>query len=141
MGATTRLGARMGVLVAGLALVVGANARGADDQALRDELLNLNQATTEDLQNAKFRALMKDRAKAKKAVAEAVKMMKEAGEKEKPFNYNATLHPRQHRGAAEKLPPPKVRELVGRAGDQLKSGKKIVDSHINLIDPTWTRSA
>ena len=81
------------MLVAGLALVVGSGRAGGgrQEEPLREELLKLNQATTEDLQNAKFRALMKDREKAKKAVAEAVKMMKEAREKEKPFNYNGTL--------------------------------------------------
>ena len=68
------------MLVAGLAFVVGTGARAADEEKnpLRAELLKLNQATTEDMQNAKFRALMKDRDKAKKSVAEAVKMMKEA---------------------------------------------------------------
>src|SRR5438128_10417044 len=85
---------RIGFLVAGLALIVGAAAGRADDKEnpLRAELLKLNSATTEDLQNAKFRALIKDREKAKKAVAEAAKMMKEAKDKdEKPFNYNGTL--------------------------------------------------
>jgi tetratricopeptide (TPR) repeat protein len=135
MGATTRMGAGIGVLVVCLALVVGADARGADDKALRDELLKLNQATTEDLQNAKFRALMKDRAKAKQAVTEAVKMLKEAGEKETPFNYNATLilgstasRLKQY-DAAEKLI-----ELQVDQATKLKSGKKMVDSYVNLID-------
>jgi tetratricopeptide (TPR) repeat protein len=137
MGATTRLGARMGVLVAGLAFVVGAGARAADEEKnpLRAELLKLNQATTEDLQNAKFRTLMKDRAKAKQAVAEAVKMLKEAGEKEKPFNYNANLilgstaSRLKEYTAAEKFFEQQMEQA-----SKLKSGKKIVNAHLNLID-------
>ena len=57
---------------------------------MREELLKLNSASSEDAQLAKLRALVKDRAKAKKAVAEAAKMMKEANDKDKPFNYNGS---------------------------------------------------
>jgi tetratricopeptide (TPR) repeat protein len=128
--------ARIGALAVGLALVVVAARVRADEEKnpLRAEILKLNQATTEDLQNAKFRALMKDKAKAKKAVVEAVKMIKEAGEKEQPLNYNATLilgeaaHRLKEYTAAEKLFEQQVEQAT-----KLKSGKKIVDSHVNLI--------
>jgi tetratricopeptide (TPR) repeat protein len=128
--------ARIGALAVGLALVVVAARVRADGEKnpLRAEILKLNQATTEDLQNAKFRALMKDKAKAKKAVVEAVKMIKEAGEKEQPLNYNATLilgeaaHRLKEYTAAEKLFEQQVEQAT-----KLKSGKKIVDSHVNLI--------
>lgn len=128
--------ARIGALAVGLALVVIAARARADEEKnpLRAEILKLNQATTEDLQNAKFKALMKDKDKAKKSVAEAVKMMKEAGEKEQPLNYNATLilgeaaHRLKEYTAAEKLFEQQVDQAT-----KLKSGKKIVDAHINLI--------
>jgi tetratricopeptide (TPR) repeat protein len=63
----------------------------ADDKpdALRAELLRLNAATTEEGQAARLRALLKDRAKAKQAVAEAARMMNEAKDGDKPFNFNA----------------------------------------------------
>ena len=85
----------VGVVLAGLFLVAGLSKvrlRAADEEKnpLQAELLKLNNATTEDLQNAKFRSILKDREKAKKSVAEAAKMMKEAKD-EKPFNYNGTL--------------------------------------------------
>jgi tetratricopeptide (TPR) repeat protein len=128
--------ARIGALAMGLALVVVAARARADEEKnpLRAEILKYNQATTEDLQNAKFKALMKDRAKAKKTVAEAAKMIKEAGEKEQPLNYNATLilgeaaHRLKEYTAAEKLFEQQVEQAT-----KLKSGKKIVDSHVNLI--------
>jgi tetratricopeptide (TPR) repeat protein len=129
---------RIGVLVAGLVLVVGAPAGRADDKEnpLRAELLKLNAATTEDVQNAKFRALIKDREKAKKAVAEAAKMMKEAKDKdEKPFNYNGTLilartaHIVKSYDIAEKFYEHQV-ELATK----VKSGPKILSAYEGLID-------
>jgi tetratricopeptide (TPR) repeat protein len=124
----------MGLMILGLALVAGPIARGADEKnPLREEILKLNQATTKDLQNAKFRALMKDRAKARKVVAEAVKMIKESGEKE-PLNYNATLilgetaQRLREFDSAEKLFEQQIEQAT-----KLKSGEKIVDSHVNLI--------
>src|SRR5690349_8272545 len=94
MGATSKRWSRSLMVVAGFLLVVGASGPRAtadeEKNPLRAELLKLNNATTEDLQNARLRALIKDRTKAKKAVAEAAKMMKEAKD-QKPFNYNGSL--------------------------------------------------
>jgi hypothetical protein len=63
MRATTGHWPRIWVFIVGVVLVAGAAARG-EDQALRDELLKLNNATTEELQNTRLRALVKDREKA-----------------------------------------------------------------------------
>lgn len=131
---------RIGVVLAGLVLASGiaggpiARAADEDQKSVRAELLKLNSATTEDLQNAKFRALLKDRAKAKKAVAEAAKMMKEAKE-EKPFNYNGTLiigrvaHVLKEYDTAEKF----YEHLIELA-NKVKSGPKILQAYDNIID-------
>jgi tetratricopeptide (TPR) repeat protein len=139
MAATSRRWPGIAVLAAGLWLVTGApGTRAADEEKspLRAELLKLNTATTEDSQNAKFKALIKDRTKAKAAVAEAAKMMKEAKDKdEKPFNYNGTLilaraaHVVRDYDAAEKFYEHQV-ELATK----VKSGLKIVQAYEGLID-------
>ena len=135
MVATTR---KWAWRIAGLALVLLAGASGTraqDDKKdpVREELKKLNNATTEELQNKRLQALIKDRAKAKKAVAEAAKMLKE--EKENPFNYNATLiigraaHVVKDHPTAEKF----YEKLVEQA-TKLKSGPKILQAYDNLID-------
>jgi tetratricopeptide (TPR) repeat protein len=137
MGATTRLGAGIGVLVVGLALVVGTDARGADDEKnpLREELLKLNQATTKEIQSVKLKNLLKDREKAKKVVAEAVKIMKEAGEKkEKPLNYNALLIlSRASMIAKENDAAEKLSERLIEAATDLKSGSKMLEAYYSLV--------
>jgi tetratricopeptide (TPR) repeat protein len=134
MAATIRHG--VWVLFAGAIVVASAQAQDKEEKnPLRAELLKLNQATTEETQTAKLRKLVKDRASAKKAVAEGAKMMKEAGEKEKPFNYNGTLilgraaHIIKDYDSAEKFYEHQV-ELATK----LKSGKKILSAYENLID-------
>lgn len=135
MRATTRNWPRIGVYIVGVVLLAGAEARGRDDKALRDELLKLNSATTEELQNSRLRALVKDREKAKKAVAEAAKMVKESEDKDKPFNYNGTMilgraaHIVKNYDAAEKFYERQVEQAT-----KLKSGKKILSAYDNLID-------
>jgi tetratricopeptide (TPR) repeat protein len=128
-------------LVVGLAALVGGTASAQDDKKeeknpQREELLKLNGATTKDSQDAKFRALIKDRAKAKKLVAEAAKMMKEARDKdEKPFNYNGTLilaraaHVVKEYDTAEKLYDHQV-----KLATKLKSGEKMLNAYDGLLD-------
>jgi len=105
---------------------------------VRESLLKLNGATTEETQTAKLRELIKDKAKAKKAIAEAVKMMKEAKEDEKPFNYNGTVilaraaHILHETAAAERFYEHQV-ELATK----LKSGAKILSGYEGLIDLNW----
>ena len=139
MAATYGRTSRIVVVLAGLLLATGVNgtsvARAADEEKnpLRVELLKLNSATTEDIQNAKFRALLKDREKAKKLVAEAAKMMKEAKD-DKPFNYNGTLilsraaHVLKEYDVAEKFYEHQI-ELATK----VKNGKKIVEAYDGLI--------
>jgi tetratricopeptide (TPR) repeat protein len=136
---------RIALLLAGLLLTMSSAAGRADEKdkekkesPLRASLLKLNGATTEDTQTAKLRELIKDKDKAKKSIAEAVKMMKEAKEDEKPFNYNGAIilgraaHILKEYGAAEKFYELQV-ELAGK----VKSGAKILSAHENLIDLYW----
>jgi tetratricopeptide (TPR) repeat protein len=138
MAATTKRWPRIAVLFAGMLLLAGGAGSRADEEKnpLRAELLKLNQATTEETQTAKLRNLVKDRMKAKLAVAEAAKMMKEAKDKdEKPFNYNGTLilgraaHILREFDAAEKF-----YEHLAEVANKLKSGPKILQAYENLID-------
>jgi len=139
MAAMLRRSTGLGVLAAGLILLAGG--RGllrADEEKnpLRAELLKLNSVATEEAQTAKLRSLVKDREKAKKAVAEAAKMMKEAKDKdEKPFNINGTLiigraaHIIKDYDTAEKF-----YEREADLATKIKSGKKILNAYENLID-------
>lgn len=127
----------LGVLVAGIVLLAGNLSGRADDKTdtLREELLKLNTASSEDVQAAKLRALLKDRAKAKAAIAEATRMMKEAKGKEKPFNYNGAFilaraaHQLRQYDSAERFYEHQV-ELA----TELKSGPKMVRAYEGLID-------
>src|SRR5579885_2640490 len=58
------------------------------DTNLRQQALKLNEITGTQAQRGEQDKLLKDKAAAKKLVAEAVRM---AAEKPQPFNYNATL--------------------------------------------------
>ena len=129
---------RLGILAAGLmVLLSGVNRVQADEKegSLKTELLKLNEATTEELQLAKLRALIKDRKKAKKAVEEAAKMMKDAKGDEKPFKYNACLilgraaHILKEYEIAEKF---YERQLD--LANKLESGPKLISAYEGLID-------
>ena len=136
---------RNGLLIAGLLfLAAGNSGRGLarDDKKpadpLRESLLKLNGATTEETQTAKLRELIKDKAKAKKAIAEAVKMMKEAKEDEKPFNYNgAVILARAAHILHESTAAERFYELQVDLGTKLKSGAKILSGYEGLIDLNW----
>lgn len=97
--AEARTGSRVGffgLLLAGLVLLAGGSGGRADDkkaakadETLRAELLKLNTVTGEDAQLARARALVKDKAKGKAAVAEAAAMIREA-KKDPPLNLTAS---------------------------------------------------
>lgn len=131
-------------LVVGLALLAGAGGVTGQDKDKKDsekenplqaELLKLNGASTEDAQNAKLRAFLKDREKAKKSIGEAVKMMKAAKDGEKPFNLNGTTilaraaHIVHEYDAAERFYEHQV-----DLSTKLKSGTKMLMAYEGLID-------
>ncbi len=130
---------RIGLLAAGLLLLAGAG-RGDEkakdkDNPLRDELLKLNGVSTEEAQLAKLRAFVKDREKAKKAVTEAVKMMKEAKDGDKPFNANGSAIIAQ---AAHYLKQYDVAERFYEhqldLATKVSSGPKMLAAYGGLID-------
>jgi tetratricopeptide (TPR) repeat protein len=131
----------MGLLASGLVLLAYSSSRvRADDKEnpLRAELLKLNGASTEEIQTAKLRALIKDRSKAKQAVTEAAKMMKEAKEGEKPFNYNSTVilaraaHILRLFDIAERF-----YEYQVELATKLNSGPKMASSYEGLLELYW----
>ncbi|QJW92802.1 tetratricopeptide repeat protein [Frigoriglobus tundricola] len=118
-------------------LLTGATVAAKDDEKnpLREELLKLNSITGEEAQRTRLVALAKDKEKAKKLVAEAGKMLKEAKGKESPFNYNSTsmlarlaLFNKQY-DSAEKF----YNALIESA-TRLKSGSKMTAAYHGLID-------
>lgn len=122
---------RLALAALGVAVLLG-NSR-ADENPLRDELLKLNSVTGDTAVRDKLRALAKDKAKAKKLVAEAAAMVK--GAKENPFKYNGAIivarlaHFTKEYDAAE----PFYKYMVETA-TKLKSGSKIVEANEGLID-------
>jgi tetratricopeptide (TPR) repeat protein len=122
---------RLALAALGVAVLLG-NSR-ADENPLRDELLKLNSVTGDTAVRDKLRALAKDKAKAKKLVAEAAAMVK--GAKENPFKYNGAIivarlaHFTKEYDTAE----PFYKYMVETA-TKLKSGSKIVEANEGLID-------
>lgn len=134
--------------VGALALLLGGAAGRADDEktddkkqekkggnALRQELLKLNSVTGEDAIKDKLVSLAKDKEKAKKLVAEAGRMVKEAKGKENPFNFNGALmvarlaHFTKQYDVAEPF-----YEYLVESATKLKSGTKIVTAYEGLIE-------
>jgi len=128
---------RLAALAAGIVILATAAGTRADEKPspLREELLKLNSAGSEDVQTAKLRALIKDRAKAKELLAEANKMVKEAKDGDKPFNLNGVTilgraaHIVKQYDVAEKFYEQQV-ELASK----IKSGPKMLAAYDNLID-------
>jgi tetratricopeptide (TPR) repeat protein len=103
------------------------------DKNLLGELLKLNQATTEDLQKAKLRQLLRDKSKAKAMVEFAIKVLDtDDGRK---LNYNAililgrTAHVLKQHEAAERL----YERQLELAQKVKKSAESIIEAHENLI--------
>jgi len=130
---------KIALLAVGMFLTANTNGRADDkENPLRAELLKLNTVSSDDAQAAKLRALVKDKEKGKKTIAEAAKMMKEAKDKENPFTLNGAIilgraaHILREYDTAEKLYEQQI-ELATK----LNSGSKIVQAHENLIDLYW----
>jgi tetratricopeptide (TPR) repeat protein len=128
---------RIGILAAVMILSLNSNKalRADEKDPLKDDLLKLNSFSKEDDQKKQLRALLKDRDKAKKMVAYADKMMKEAKGDEKPFNYNgswilsrAAHIVKQYETAA------KFYELQVELATKIKNGKKMVQAYEGLIE-------
>ena len=107
--------------------------------AIKDELLKLNRITDEDAQKTTLIALVKDKAAAKKKVAIAVKMQKDAKTpKERPFNFAASIilgrvaHFTKEYDTAEYF-----YSQCAEAATKLESGEKIIQAFDGLLDMYW----
>ncbi len=104
----------------------------------RAELLKLNSVSTEDAQAAKLRAFIKNKEKAKKAIAEAVLMMKDAKDKDKPFNFNGSTilgqaaHILKEYEAGERF-----YEHAVELATEINSGAKMLQAYDGLINMYW----
>jgi tetratricopeptide (TPR) repeat protein len=141
MAVKYRLWPRIGILAMGLMLALNASpaVRAEEKESpLQKELLGLNNATTEEIQTKKLRALLKDRVKAKEAVAEAAKMMKETKGDTKPFTYNGTIILAK---AAHILRMFDIAETFYKhqldLATKVNSGTKIVNAYDGLIELYW----
>jgi tetratricopeptide (TPR) repeat protein len=110
-----------------------AEAKGAD--ADKAELLKLNSFTGNDAMQAKLLEMIKDKDRSKKLVELAVEMVKNAKEKEEPFNYNAclilakTAHSHKMYDAAEIF-----YEKCAADAAKIGSANKLVQAYEGMID-------
>jgi len=130
---------RAGALAFGFAVLFVPAAAADDADPVKDELLALNRVTAEDAQRTKLLAFVKDKAAAKKKIAVALKMQKDAkAAKDRPFNYSATAilgraaHFVKDYEAAEYFYNQNV-----EAATKIESGEKMLASYDGLIDLYW----
>jgi tetratricopeptide (TPR) repeat protein len=137
----------LGAVTVGVALAAGVSAGRADDPkpkadakddpALREELLKLNKVSGDDAQRLATLRLAKDKAKAKKAVAEALRMAK-AAKGEPPFNYNACLIlARTAHLVKEYAAAAYFYEQCIELATKLDSGPKIITAYRGLVGVYW----
>src|SRR5207244_1568531 len=105
---------------------------------IKTELMKLNTVTGDDAQRTRLIQFVKDKEWAKKAVSEGAKMMKAAGAKEKPFNFNACMilakasHFLKEYDTAELF-----YEHCVESSTKLGSGGKMLQAYEGLIDMYW----
>jgi tetratricopeptide (TPR) repeat protein len=121
-----------------LASLTTAQVRAEDrNEDLRKQALKLNEITGKEARLGEQEKLLKDKAAAKKLVAEAARM---AAEKPQPFTYNATLilgtiaFRLKDYGSAEKF----YRVHLDQA-KQLRSAKGLMDAYLGLINSLYNR--
>ena len=136
---------RVGAFMIGLAILAGGfgtppgradDKKAADTggEAIKDELLKLNEIKDEDARRKKLRAFVKDKEQAKKAVAVAAKMMKSA-DKEKPFKFEAAMLLGQ---AAHYLKDYTTAKLFydhcAAAATKVESAEKMTQAYEGMVD-------
>jgi tetratricopeptide (TPR) repeat protein len=138
----------LGTFALGLILAAFSAAGRADDakpdtkkssgDSIQDQLLKLNRASSEDAQKTALLAMVKDKAKTKKMVAEAVKLQKAAKGADRPFNFAASIilgraaHFVKDYDDAEYF----LNQCVESA-TKLESGEKLLQAFDGLIDLYW----
>jgi tetratricopeptide (TPR) repeat protein len=121
-----------------LACLTTAPARAEErDENLRKQALKLNEITGKEARLGEQAKLLKDKAAAKKLVAEAARM---AAEKPQPFTYNATLI---LGNIAFKVRDYKASETFYRLhldqAKQLRSAKGLMDAYLGLVNSLYNR--
>ncbi len=107
------------------------------NEDVRKQALKLNEITGKEARLGEQEKLLKDKAAAKKLVAEAARMV---AEKPQPFTYNATLilgtiaFRLKDYGAAEKF----YRVHLDQA-KQLRSAKGLMDAYLGLVNSLYNR--
>jgi len=113
-------------------------AAAATEEEMKEELLKLNRIAGEEAQKNTLIAFVKDKAKAKKMVALAVRMQKNAAVKDRPFNFSASLILGR---AAHFVKDYETSEYFltqcTEAATKLESGDKLLQSFDGLIDLYW----
>jgi tetratricopeptide (TPR) repeat protein len=110
----------------------------ATEEELKTELLALNTAKTEAAQREKLREFVKDKGRAKQAVALAAKMQKAGKGKDRPFAYTGALlvgkaaHYVKDYDTAEYF-----YEFCAEAATRIESGEKMLLAFEGLIDLYW----
>lgn len=139
---------RGGALAAALVVVLGAGGGRAQDKTapkkaptddeLKEKLTAFNSAKTESAQLEMLRAFVKDKAAAKRGVALAAKMHKDAKAKDRPFTYNGAIvvakaaHYVKDYAAAEVF-----YEFCADTATKLESGGKMLAAYDGLVDLYW----
>ncbi len=122
-------------LMAGMALwavVAWAPARADDDEALRKRALGFNKVTGDDPIKGEVKALLADKATAKKLLAVAAKM---AEEKKQPFNYNGAIILAETADKLGDLDQARAfYKICTQEATRLLSGQKLAESYSNFID-------
>jgi len=107
----------------------------AGDDELKETALKLNSLTSADAMKAKAAELVKDKDASKKLVAVAAKLLKDGGEKDPPFKYNAATVLGTVAYNVKDYPSAEVFfTFCLENAEKLQSGKKIAESYAILVE-------
>ena len=106
----------------------------ADDE-LKEAALKLNSLTSADAMQAKLTELYKDKEAAKQLVKVAAKALKDGGEKDPPFKYNAAIVLGKLAILVKDWPSAEAfYTFCFDNAEKLQSGKKMLESYKLLVD-------
>jgi len=107
----------------------------AGDEELKETALKLNSLTSVDTMQAKLTELYKDKESAKKLVKVAAKALKDGGEKEPPFKYNAGIVLGKLAILVKDWDSAEAfYTFCFENAQKLQSGKKMIETYMILVD-------
>jgi len=110
-------------------------AAAATDDELKEVALKLNALTSNDASSAKVRELIKDKEAAKRLVKVAAKALKDGGEKDPPFKYNAGLVLGTLAIRVKDWPSAEAfYTFCYENAEKLQSGKKMLEAYEVLVE-------